>query len=321
MADMSSFQTVRWHANNSVFPQRAVRFAPPAFCLFTAIQVRKGSGRESVRCLFELVSSGCDYNFLNRLIDVFIRIGYNKRSRNGKAASQIWFSIIKKERRRLLFHQIFNPENGFFSSISKFMDIVGLSVVWLIACLPVITIGPATAALYYSVVKCVRRDEKHPYRNFWRSFQTNWKMGSLLTLLCLPAGIFLYWEHGMLRTLASGGDKVLMGSYIAMTLLLLLPIGFLCWLLPLLSRFESSLGGLLWNAFLLTFRYLPVSIALALLIFLSVTLTTALWFFLLFAVTPAVTALLASFPVERVLKKCTCTDSFQENEDKPWYLK
>ena len=213
---MSSFQTVRWHANNSVFPQRAVRFAPPAFCLFTAIQVRKGSGRESVRCLFELVSSGCDYNFLKRLIDVFIRIGYNKRSRNGKAASQIWFSIIKKERRRLLFHQIFNPENGFFSSISKFMDIVGLSVVWLIACLPVITIGPATAALYYSVVKCVRRDEKHPYRNFWRSFQTNWKMGSLLTLLCLPAGIFLYWEHGMLRTLASGGDKVLMGSYIAM---------------------------------------------------------------------------------------------------------
>ena len=125
----------------------------------------------------------------------------------------------------------------------------------------------------------------------------------------------------MLRTLASGGDKVLMGSYIAMTLLLLLPIGFLCWLLPLLSRFESRLGGLLWNAFLLTFRYLPVSIALALLIFLSVTLTTALWFFLLFAVTPAVTALLASFPVERVLKKCTCTDSFQENEDKPWYLK
>jgi uncharacterized membrane protein YesL len=220
-----------------------------------------------------------------------------------------------------LFHQIFNPENGFFSSISKFMDIVGLSVIWLIVCLPVITIGPATAALYYSVVKCVRRGERHAYHNFWRSFQTNWKMGSLVTLLCFPVGLFLYWEHGMMQTMALGGDEALMWGYIAITLLLLLPIGFLCWLFPLLSRFETSLSGLLWNTFMLTFRYLPITIALALLIFFSFTLTTALWFVPFFAVTPAVTILLASFPVEWVMKKYTSTHTFQEDEDKPWYLK
>lgn len=201
------------------------------------------------------------------------------------------------------------------------MDIVGLSVAWLVFCLPVVTIGPATAALYYSVVKCVRRGEGHPYRNFWRSFHANWKMGGLLTLLCLPVGAFLCWEHRMLRILASGGDRVLLGAYFAMTVLLLLPIGFLCWLFPLLSRFESSLGGLLWSAFLLTFRYLPITIVLALLLFLSATATAALWFFLPFTVTPAVTVLLASFLVERVLKKCTPGRAFREDEEKPWYLK
>ena len=220
-----------------------------------------------------------------------------------------------------MFRQIFDPENGLFSTISKIMDIIGLSVVWLIFCLPVVTIGPASAALYYSVVKCVRRGEDHPYRNFWNSFRANWRQGALLTVLCLPVGAFLYWEHGALRSLASGGNRVLLAVYVVTTILLFLPIGFLCWIIPLLSRFESSLGGLLWSALQLTFRALPSTLVLALLLFLSLTGTAALWFFLPFLLTPALTALLASFLVERVLKKITPGRGLVENEKSPWYLK
>ena len=37
------------------------------------------------------------------------------------------------------------------------VDIVGLSILWTFLCLPIVTAGPATAALYYTVVKCLRR--------------------------------------------------------------------------------------------------------------------------------------------------------------------
>lgn len=219
-----------------------------------------------------------------------------------------------------VFQQIFNSENGFFVTVGKIMDVVGLSVVWLVFCLPVVTIGPATAALYYSAVKCVRRGRERPYRNFLNSFRANWRQGVLLTLICLPVAAFLLWEHRALGGLAAGGDQIVLGAYFTLTALLLLPIGFLCWLFPLLSRFESSLGGLLWSALQLTFRHLPSTILLALLVFVSATASAAFWFFVPFAVTPAVTALLASLLVERVLKKLTPGQELQEGEEKPWYL-
>ena len=52
--------------------------------------------------------------------------------------------------------EFFNPEKGIWAWLSTLVDVVGLSVLWIALCLPVATIGPATAALYYTVVKCVR---------------------------------------------------------------------------------------------------------------------------------------------------------------------
>ena len=54
--------------------------------------------------------------------------------------------------------EFFNPEKGIWAWLSTMVDIVGLSVLWIFLCLPVVTIGPATAALYYTVVK---RSEEH----------------------------------------------------------------------------------------------------------------------------------------------------------------
>ena len=51
-----------------------------------------------------------------------------------------------------MFQRIFNPNNLFFQGCSKIFDLVVLSALWLALCLPVVTIGPATAALYYTVV-------------------------------------------------------------------------------------------------------------------------------------------------------------------------
>ena len=53
-------------------------------------------------------------------------------------------------------NEFFNPEKGIWAWLSAMVDVVGLSILWLILCLPVVTIGPATAALYYTVVKYVR---------------------------------------------------------------------------------------------------------------------------------------------------------------------
>ena len=81
---------------------------------------------------------------------------------------------------------IFNPENGFYRVTEKLVDLVLLSVFWLFCCIPVVTIGPSTAALYDAVVRCLRRDERNSWAIFFRTFRANLKVGLLTTLVLLP---------------------------------------------------------------------------------------------------------------------------------------
>ena len=50
---------------------------------------------------------------------------------------------------------IFDPENGFFRTLSRMVDVVGLSLLWVALSLPLVTFGPACAALYHTVTHCV----------------------------------------------------------------------------------------------------------------------------------------------------------------------
>ncbi len=65
--------------------------------------------------------------------------------------------------------RIFHPENRFFQITARLVDLVLLSLLWLAASLPLVTLGPASAALYDTVVKTFRtKEETTPYRRFLR---------------------------------------------------------------------------------------------------------------------------------------------------------
>ena len=81
---------------------------------------------------------------------------------------------------------IFNPENGFFRVTGKLVDLVILSAFWLFCSLPVVTVGPATAALYHTVVRCIRGNERDSWMLFFRTFKSNLKVGVLTSLVVIP---------------------------------------------------------------------------------------------------------------------------------------
>ena len=82
-----------------------------------------------------------------------------------------------------MWRDIFNPENLVFRMLSKGVDFVGLSLLWLLLCIPIVTIGPATAALYYTVVKVFRQKKEDAFRTYLKAFQENLKQGILVTLV------------------------------------------------------------------------------------------------------------------------------------------
>ena len=196
---------------------------------------------------------------------------------------------------------LFNMDNPVFQTLSRIADLAVLSVICLLCCLPVVTIGPATAALYYTVVKCVRRRESGAFGCYLRSFRDNLKPGLQTTLIVLPAAALLLAVHHIARWYGTRVGGLLYILYVAQYFALMLPAGVLCWLFPLLGRFEYGVRDLFRTAFQLTVAHLPSTVVLVLLTAQSAVFCAVYWWPVLFL--PAAAVLLASLFTERVFRK------------------
>ena len=87
--------------------------------------------------------------------------------------------------------RIFNPENDFFRGLSKFTDLLVLSVFWVVCSIPVFTLGPATAALYHAVNKCVRGDDRYGWTLFFRTFKANFRVGAAASMIAAAVAALL----------------------------------------------------------------------------------------------------------------------------------
>ena len=61
----------------------------------------------------------------------------------------------------------FNWDNIVFQMLGKLVDCVWVSILWVICCIPVFTIGASTTALYYTVHKSIRGDRGYTTRTFF----------------------------------------------------------------------------------------------------------------------------------------------------------
>ena len=199
-----------------------------------------------------------------------------------------------------MFRQVFDPDNLFWRLISRGVDFVGLGLFWLLLCFPVVTIGPATAALYYTVVKAFRQKETATFIIFWNAFRANLKKGCIVTLICLPfCALFAAGYSVMSLVKGEGVTGAIM--FVAYWVVLLVPAGTLCWLFPVLARFESGLKATFRNAFILALRHLPTTFVLVLLNMYLIIFTVERWWPVFFV--PVLLTLLCSLFQEKIFLK------------------
>lgn len=196
--------------------------------------------------------------------------------------------------------RFFDPERGIWSWLSTLVDICGLSILWTFLCLPVVTAGPATAALYYTAVKCVRKRESGAFGCFFRSLRENFKTGLLAGLAALPAALLLCGGHAVVRWYGTRLGGVAYILYVAYYFALILPAGVLCWIFPLLGRFEYGVGALFRTAFQLTIAHLPTTVIVVLLVAETAVFCIERWWPVLFM--PAAAALLVSLFFEKIFR-------------------
>ena len=57
---------------------------------------------------------------------------------------------------------IFNLENRFWTFMGHVADLIILNIIFIICCIPIVTIGPSITALYYMTLKIIRGEEVDP---------------------------------------------------------------------------------------------------------------------------------------------------------------
>ncbi len=191
-------------------------------------------------------------------------------------------------------------ENKVVVAMTKATDLMIISVYWLLLCIPVITIVPSTAALYYTSVKAVRRDRGNLTSEFFQAFKMNLKQGMLISLIYVIIGVVLYTCIDFSRGvgLDTGLGKLYFTFGIVAGILIMM---LTFYLIPALSRFQVGITGLFRLALYFTARNLVTLIPLILTFVMAC--VTIYCIVPLICIIPGAYCYLLSYSVESTFKK------------------
>ena len=89
---------------------------------------------------------------------------------------------------------LFNLDNPIWRFMGKLVDVFILTLLWAVCCIPIITIGPASTAVYYVTLKLVRDEESYTVRSFFKSFKENFKQGSVIGIIMTLLLVFFLYD-------------------------------------------------------------------------------------------------------------------------------
>lgn len=199
-------------------------------------------------------------------------------------------------------NQFLNPDNPVMQLITKIVSSVYLNILWFLCCLPVFTAGASTTALFYVTLKMVKNEERNLTKEFFHSFQENFRQGTKIWLILLGTGIAMAFDGYVLYHMRYTNAFWTVTAAVFLVALAAYAI-VLMYIFPLLSRFDNTVTAMFKNSIILGMRFL-----------LCTALMAAVYFIMAFVVirifTPAVIfgeglcALLCSYLLSNILKLC-----------------
>lgn len=137
--------------------------------------------------------------------------------------------------------------------LEKILDLCKMNLLWLLGCLPVVTAGASTTALFYTA-NCYRQGEGTVAKNFRNGFQNNFCQATVIWLLILLAMAGILASAEILLGFPETVQKLGLGLLAAILVLLLI---FVSMVFPLMSRKRWKLATLASDSVLIAIAFLP----------------------------------------------------------------
>ncbi|MEW9052655.1 MAG: YesL family protein [Neobacillus sp.] len=153
--------------------------------------------------------------------------------------------------------------------IFKILEVVTaffqLTVLWLLFCLPIVTIFPATVAMYCVVRQWVLHKDFSVFRSFYQYFKENFKQSFILGIIWIVFGgvfvvDFMLMEH--------------LGSFQYILLPVLFLLGFIIlfitiFIFPTIAHYNVNWLNAIKNSFFFSIRYILVTLSVIVLLVLT----------------------------------------------------
>lgn len=160
----------------------------------------------------------------------------------------------------------FGYDGPFFGVLNRITDIIILNVIWLICCIPIVTIGASTTALLYVTMKILNGEDAYIVKNFFKSFKENFVQSTIIWLIMFAIGAVLVCNYLFLPQM-NIPDVMYNVIFSASCFSALLYAMILVYLFPLQAKLENKIKHTFKNALLLSFRHLPYTLLLVVLVF------------------------------------------------------
>lgn len=157
---------------------------------------------------------------------------------------------------------IFAHDGKLAQLLTTLGNLIVLNILTLLCSVPVITIGPATAALFTSTLRIVRGEEDSLISQYFASFRANFKQASILWCLAGSCLAFMAFDIYLLSFLEEPfGQVYRIVLFVLIILFALVSLyGF-----ALMARFDNTLKNTLKNAWILSLgKPLPAVLILVL---------------------------------------------------------
>lgn len=216
---------------------------------------------------------------------------------------------------------IANRRMGLFRSdslFSRFMgmlcDILGVGILWILGCIPVITAGASTTAAYYAMSKAVRHKTGYIHKEFLHSWKANWKQATIMTLVFEVLALIVVVD---IRYVWVNDNKLNSALFMVLLLVSFFMMCITVYFCPFLSRFDKRNVEMLKFAAYAAFKYLPLTIGIIVLLILAcIGVYLMPWSVL---VIPGVYLFLLTYPMEYVMLKFMPVPEEGSEEAEKWY--
>lgn len=154
--------------------------------------------------------------------------------------------------------KLFSMDGKFLETFNKITDLVTLNILWLLCCIPIITIGASTSALYQVTLQIAENRDSYITKEFFKAFRENFRQATIVWLAVIVTGFVLLSDMFIISHFFTGSDMSVILGLIFMILILLFAGSM--YFFPVIAYFRNSTKKIFSNSFRLAFSNLRTTL-------------------------------------------------------------